>query len=254
MSTKSWMLGFLIVALMLTACGADKTADAAKSLEGEWVLQTLNGAPLLSGAAITALFEGGTISGYSGCNSYSGPYTVKGATFKPGEVAATLMACMEDGVMEQEQAYFEALSNAAKFRLTGDRLELLDKSGAAILVYARLDTSLAGTAWTLTAIIEGEAATSPLADTEITLEFDAEQVSGTAGCNRYFGPYTLEEGQLSFGALGLTRMYCEMPEGTMEQEASYTDILSAATVVERSANRLTLRTTDGRGLVFAPQP
>ena len=68
----------------------------------------------------------------------------------------TLMACMEpQGAMDQEQVYTEALSKVAKYRLADAHLELLDASGAALLVYERLETfaghpaTLVGTEWQL---------------------------------------------------------------------------------------------------------
>lgn len=375
MKMKIWLFGCVAVALMLTACGASRVAVSAASPEGEWTLQTLNGDPLLAGSAINTTLEDGKITGHSGCNSYGGTYTVKGADLQLGEIAMTLMACMEDGVMEQEQAYMAALANVTEFRLDADRLELLDESGAILLVYARLEpftgdpaalvntewqlltldnspldetlsftlsftenrygglagcrhfegeyqasdgeisfpmmamveetcpdageaywalegrftdavgqarhwciadgrlelrtlsgamlvfvpytplpeVTLEGTSWLLTAFIEGETTTSILADTEITLMFEAEQVSGSAGCNSYFASYTLEHGALRFGAVGMTKMYCAIPEGAMEQETRYADILSAVTLFEWDADQLTLQTADGRGLVFTAQ-
>jgi heat shock protein HslJ len=375
MKMKTWMLVFLTLASTLTACSVGGAASNAASLEGEWTLQTLNGVPLLAGSAINATFAEGKITGYSGCNSYGGAYTVKGGGLELGEIAMTLMACLEDGVMEQEQAYMEALSNVAKFRLDNDRLELLDESGATLLAYTRLEpfagdpaalvgtewqlltldnsplhetlsftlvftenrysglagcrhfegeyqagdgeiafpmmamieetcpdadeaywalegrytdvvgrarhwrivdgrlelrtlpgavlvfvpdtplpeVSLEGTAWSLAAFIEGETTTSLLADTEITLAFEDGQASGSAGCNNYFASYTLERGALRFGAVGMTKMFCVTPEGAMEQEARYGDILSAVTLFEWDADQLTLRTADGRGLVFTAQ-
>lgn len=375
MKIKIWLFVYLAVALTLTACTVGGSTVSAASPEGEWTLLTLNGAPLLAGSTINVAFAEGKITGYSGCNSYGGAYTVKGDTLQLGEIAMTLMACVEDGVMDQEQAYMKALSNVAEFRLNHDRLELSDTSGAALLVYSRVEpftgdptalvgtewhlltfdgspldetlpftlaftanrysglagcrhfegdyqagdgeigfpmmtmveetcpnaddaywglegrftdalswarhwriadgqlqirtvrgevlvfapytpmpeVSLAGTAWSLTAFIEGETTTALLADTEITLTFEDGQVSGSAGCNRYFASYTLERGALRFGAVGMTKMYCMTPEVAMDQEARYGDILLAVTLFEWDANQLTLRTADGRGLMFAAQ-
>lgn len=38
---------------------------------------------------------------------------------------------------------------------------------------------------------------------------DSVKISGFAGCNNFFGSYTLEGKSLDFGQLGLTRMFCE---------------------------------------------
>ena len=372
MKIKFLLLVFIAVAMMLTACGDFKTAGRAADLEGEWTLLTLNGASLLADSTINSAFADEQFSGFSGCNSYGGSYTVKGSTLDFEELAVTAMACFKEGVMAQEQAYTSALSNVTKFRVDGDRLELLDKSGTTILLYARqepftgdpaalvgtawqlltldgspLDETLSfmlafaengynglagcrhfegnyqagdgeiqfpsiamveldcpgaddaywskegrftdaltwarhwrivdgqleirtergeilifapytptpevtldGTAWSLTAFTEDGTTTSLLADTQITLSFEDGQASGSAGCNSYFGPYTLEDGELHIGPVAITEMYCMSPEGVMEQETRFVDILTNVTLFERDADQLTLKTADGRGLVF----
>ena len=97
MKIKILLFVHLAVALTLTACGVGGAASSAASPEGEWTLLTLNGVPLLAGSAINATFMDEKVTGYSGCNSYGGAYTVKGDALELGEIAMTLMACLEDG-------------------------------------------------------------------------------------------------------------------------------------------------------------
>jgi heat shock protein HslJ len=75
-------------------------------------------------------------SGTAGCNRYTAGYTAdKGAlTFAPA--AATRMMCAAPGVMEQEQAFLQALTRVATVRMEGDRLELRAADGA-LMVSAR---------------------------------------------------------------------------------------------------------------------
>jgi heat shock protein HslJ len=48
----------------------------------------------------------------------------------------TEMACMDpEGIMDQEQAYFQALDAVATYRMDGDRLEVFDEAGAQILAF-----------------------------------------------------------------------------------------------------------------------
>jgi heat shock protein HslJ len=42
----------------------------------------------------------------------------------------------------------------------------------------------------------------------IRFEPDTSRVAGFAGCNRYFGTYTLEGKTIRFGPIGMTRMAC----------------------------------------------
>jgi plastocyanin/heat shock protein HslJ len=70
-----------------------------------------------------------------------------------------------------------------------------------------------------------------LTDTRITAEFVSSDgtIEGSAGCNSYFGGYEVEGSQLSIpGPIAATEMYCGDPEGVMEQEQQYLEILQAA--------------------------
>jgi hypothetical protein len=74
------------------------------------------------------------------------------------DLYATEMGCPEpEGIMEQEQAYFEALNAAAQYRVEGDRLELYDESGAQILDFEPQP-----------AVSEAPIPTSPPPDTVVT--------------------------------------------------------------------------------------
>ena len=79
----------------------------------------------------TAAFSDGTISGSTGCNTFSGPYT----TTKPdgitiGDLAVTLAACLDDQAAAVEQQYLAALAAATTYTIDGDRLTLRDPNGA----------------------------------------------------------------------------------------------------------------------------
>jgi heat shock protein HslJ len=68
---------------------------------------------------------------------------------------------------------------------------------------------LEGTRWVLVRL--GGVAVGPAADQRepfIALESKAQQVVGFAGCNRFFGAYTLTGDRLGFGNLANTLMAC----------------------------------------------
>jgi len=78
-------------------------------------------------------------------------------------------------------------------------------------------------------------------DTEITLEFKSAegQFSGSAGCNRYFGSYGMEGGNLSIpGPIGATEMSCG--EEIDKQEREYLSTLQAARFYNIEDGRLTI--------------
>jgi heat shock protein HslJ len=107
--------------------------DAAKAIKGDWVVTSFyTGDALQSpvvGSTLTAKFEGKQVSGESGCNSFSGEYTVDGDAIAIGPLASTLRACADPAVDEQEAEYLQALALAKTFTVTGDRLDLFREDG-----------------------------------------------------------------------------------------------------------------------------
>jgi len=79
-----------------------------------------------------------------------------------------------------------------------------------------------------------------LEGTEITATFDSDErrVTGSAGCNSYFGEFQIDKNKLSIPMVGNTEMYCMEPEGTMEQETQYLRLLSAAGSYEVNGGKL----------------
>ena len=55
------------------------------------------------------------------------------------------------------------------------------------------------------------------------------RITGSGGCNQFFGGYTYAEGSISFTQVGMTMMACEDPIGTVEM--AYTQALNGATTV-----------------------
>ncbi len=99
---------------------------------------------------------------------------------------------------------------------------------------------LTGTNWTLDSLYSGDAVSSVLSGTTITAVFDREgRVSGSTGCNRYSGSYTVAETSLAISSLGSTKMACQ-GEGIMQQESTYLVSLPKTAVFTISGNRLKL--------------
>ena len=76
------------------------------------------------------------------------------------------------------------------------------------------------------------------------------QVSGSSGCNRYFGRAQAESGRLSVGPLASTMMACA--QDAMDQERLYLAALQAATSYSIQGQELRLGPSAGQvTLVFA---
>jgi heat shock protein HslJ len=93
------------------------------------------------------------------------------------------------------------------------------------------------------------------AEPEISLAFTDDGVTGSSGCNRYFGSPVAGEspGDLVFGPLGGTRRAC--PEPAMQLEQRYLKALGSVLKFGFVAGKLALTYRDGDGvatLLFAP--
>jgi putative lipoprotein len=81
--------------------------------------------------------------------------------------------------------------------------------------------SLIGTSW----LAEDLGGRGVVDDAQTTITFDAEdQVAGSGGCNRYFGPVTIKGRALRFGNLGATKRACE--PALMDQEQRFFEALA----------------------------
>lgn len=99
---------------------------------------------------------------------------------------------------------------------------------------------LAGTAWVLTS---STVADLPVDGTEITIEFDAEELGGQATVNSYVAGYTVAGDQIEIGEIGSTLM--AGPDPLMAAESEYTALLGAVETFQLGDDLLTLEAGDG---------
>ena len=103
---------------------------------------------------------------------------------------------------------------------------------------------LSGTSWAGESVA-GEPVSGP------TIEFARDRISGTGGCNRFFGGYSAEAGRISFSEIGATRMACE-PD-IMAREGQFFAALNSAQSYSRDGERLTLTSAEGQATVLRAQ-
>jgi heat shock protein HslJ len=94
--------------------------------------------PVLADTAVTLEFAGQNVGGSAGCNRYNATYTADGDHLSVTPPRQTRMICPSPaGAMEQEGRFLATLQTASAYRLTDDRLELLDADGSPIGVFRR---------------------------------------------------------------------------------------------------------------------
>ncbi|MCP4164535.1 MAG: META domain-containing protein [Chloroflexi bacterium] len=91
----------------------------------------------LNTESITALFDDeGALSGFSGCNNYTGAYEADETNIEIGPVASTEKMCADpQGVMEDETGYLAALSMVSTYEIQGEELTMYNDEGSRVLVY-----------------------------------------------------------------------------------------------------------------------
>ena len=84
-----------------------------------------------------------------------------------------------------------------------------------------------------------------IANTQTTIQFSTERLSGSAGCNRYFAGYQLTNRyDLTIERIVATEMACPDPVGIMQQEHTYLQLLSRAKAYYIRDGKLTLYNED----------
>ncbi len=94
---------------------------------------------------------------------------------------------------------------------------------------------LTGNTWILTAYNDHQ----PIKDHQPTLKFETDQVSGTTGCNHFGGTFQIDGDTVRFEGIFSTEMGCMEPEGIMEQERIYLELLRSVEKFELSGESLT---------------
>jgi heat shock protein HslJ len=198
---------------------------------------------------VTALFEGGRVSGFSGCNRFMGSYTLDRDSVLIGPLAGTMMACPEPQ-MAIEKAFLGALTGTLRHAISGDRLTLTPATGAPLVFQAESAPTLQGVNWSVTGFNNGrQAVVSPIVGTTLTLTFDQGQVHGSSGCNTYHATYTSEGNRLAIGPVASTRKACS--EGVMQQEREFLAALESVKVWSMSGGLLDIHRADGERVLNA---
>ncbi len=111
------------------------------------------------------------------------------------------------------------------------------------------DDPLNGTSWELMAYRK----TKPIPGTTLTAMFEDGQVSGSAGCNSYSGSYQVNGDKITVGPTAITEMACMEPEGAMEQEMTFMELLTNAQTFQLTDEQMQIFRADGEALTFVPQ-
>ena len=139
------LLPLVLLAFAFAACGGDNggsgsdggTQDPA-ALEGEsWILTqmlTAGGQTEIVQTGVSAQFDGTTISGNAGCNSYNASYEASGSEISFGPIAATKKICPEDE-QSTEDRYLQLLEEIGSFEVSGRSMSMNDTDRTPVLQF-----------------------------------------------------------------------------------------------------------------------
>ena len=122
-----------VIALTALAACSSAASPTPAPLAGTWEITSTMGSAVPDAVQPpTATFANGAISGFGGCNTYTGSYTQNGTALTFGPVASTQMFC-EGDPSEVEADLFAGLERTASWRMAGTNLEMLDADGTVVL-------------------------------------------------------------------------------------------------------------------------
>jgi heat shock protein HslJ len=263
----------VLATLTLAACGTESgsgagSGDSGDSGDGSGTVRTepsmtgvhWNVSSLTVGGKKTAAPAGahveidseGKATGNLGCNRFTADVSLDGDKVTVGRGTTTGMACAKD-VQQFENAMGKAfhgeLTAAVSGRSDEKTLTLTTAQGDSIALSSEPPAPLAGTAWKVTGLVSGSAATSLPAGAEgkahLTFGKDGT-VEGNLGCNSFHGKATVSGSTLTFGPLASTRKMCPGPE--MELERALQGVLEGETTYGIDHRSLSIEAESGKGL------
>lgn len=101
-------------------------------LEGETDIVIINEKP----PYIEFDLESSKVGGNATCNNFFTDYYIENNSIEFGEIATTLMACMED--TKQEYRFLQALSRVDSFKMEEDRLFLFEGERELLIFISQL--------------------------------------------------------------------------------------------------------------------
>jgi heat shock protein HslJ len=124
------------LALGLAACDEAGQSDTMRLTGTSWIAETINGKPVIEPGGVTLTFSDERVTGRSGCNTYFGAAEHENGALKVGSIGATKMACLRDGLMQQESEYLNTLQAAQNYAVQSDRLTLTAPAGGVLVFTA----------------------------------------------------------------------------------------------------------------------
>ena len=246
------------------ATAVPEPSPARLPIHGEiWILELVDGQPLIDGTYATLTIDGPRFGGFDGCNSFgdrheSGTPVVKpDGTISVPPFVRTAARCPTDAILDQTDRYPEAMTQQAKARSVDDRLHIIDGSGDLALVFFKQGSlagrlfTLAGTAWQL---VDSD---GMYGDGPTTVIFLDDRVAvGTTACRDYQIGYSASNGRIRIPDKGMAGSTERCPRDAIDRERLYVEDFGWANEYAvgpaEGLQRMMVRTSRGKTLNFEP--
>jgi len=258
---KILVLPVAVLALLAAGCGGDSDSSSSSTAE-ETTTQAvsalqLKGVPwvLASGLEVkgwpntapSATFEGGKVTGFSGCHDYDAAVTVTGDRVKIGKVTTGGKACPPPGAQVETQ-YEEALGQVAGWSVDGSALVLSDSGGKELLRFAVANPVRT---WNVTGVLQDGAMKGVIPGVPLTAVIKGDgTITGFAGCNEYTADGTIDR---EHGTIEITKPDAgdkDCPTDQLqEQETAYLEAIPTASRYILAGRDLVLIRPDGTRIV-----
>jgi heat shock protein HslJ len=225
---KLHLITFIFTAIVLNSCGPSKSTDPMSNdttvfseipTETFWQLESLEGKDFSNfkngdNKVGFTLFEADNrISGFAGCNHFFGTYNFEeGNRIGFSGLGSTKMAC--PSVEFNENEFLKIFGLADNYTLNGNTLSLNVGRRAPLAVFKKVEKSTTGITekyWKLKTLEGKDIKMGRNQEKEVyfILKTNESAVTGFAGCNDFFGTYTLEKGnRIRFSEIGSTLKVC----------------------------------------------
>jgi heat shock protein HslJ len=217
----------------------------------QWNLIESNGRRVLRSLAFVDINDNlRRFTGNTGCNQMFGNVSVRGTRIDFSAIGSTKRQCKLMAGSVPEPEFIRALDNAARYRIVGSQLSLIDRRGRTVLKFKAADRptpepggepgrlDLEDRKWLLEAIANRRTVSS-FGGAFVNFGDRGNSAGGNTGCNVFGGSYSKSGTALSITDVISTMRACE--EGDkMDVEREFLNGLRHTTRYEIRAGRLYL--------------
>ena len=125
--------------IMLIRVNTEESPTSAQLTDTYWQLSAINGTAVVTSEErrspyLQFISDNNVTQGFSGCNQFSGKWTLTNGRIELGPMAMTMMACADS--METETAFMQALDSMDKHEIQTDELRMFQGDTEVLLFKA----------------------------------------------------------------------------------------------------------------------